>query len=255
MDESTTDAEVQEQAAIQSQPEGQNAEAEQTPTSEPTTTNDEQQEATEPEQSDNSQESDDPSAYWQKKGIDISTPEGLAKATQSYREAEKRMHQTTQRSSELEKQLGGVEYDQVSNDPIAQQALETAASVRLELQVERWKQSNNVTPEQDIAIGEYLQENQQKAYMLKNGYITLDDVAAMSGAFKQDTSAIKQQGSRETLEKLANKQSATSIPGNAVTSSPPQALTAANAESWWDSLGAAGRADPANRAKLDSILG
>lgn len=255
MDESTTDAPVQDQAAQQPQPEEQHAEAETTPTSEPTNTNDEQPEATaEPEQSDNSQESADPAAYWQKKGIDISTPEGLAKATQSYREAEKRMHQTTQRSSELEKQLGETASEQVSNDPVAQQAYEEAKAARLELQVERWKSNNGVTPEQDAAIGEYLAKNTEKAYLLKNGYLSLDDVAAMSGAFKQDADAIKSQGSRETLEKLANKQTASSVPGNAVTSTAPQALTKANADSWWAELGPAGRADPDNRAKLDRVL-
>ena len=255
MDESTTDATTQDPGAT-AQPEEQHAEAEQTPTSEPTTTtNDEAQpEATEPEQSDNSQESDDPSAYWQKKGIDISTPEGLAKATKSYQEAEKRMHQTTQRSSELEKQLSSTAYEQVSEDPTAQRALETAASVQLELQVERWKNTNGITAEQDAAIGQYLSENTEKAYMLKNGYLSLDDIAAMSGALRQDAAAIKSEGGQEALEKLANKQIASSVRGNAVTSAPPAPLTAANAEDWWAGLGPEGRADPANRAKLDSVL-
>ncbi len=248
----TTDADVQDQATHESQPEEQHAEAD-TPNEEPTTTNDEA-EATEPEQSDNSQESTDPAAFWAKKGIDITTPEGLAKATQSYSEAEKRMHQTAQKSSELEKQLSSAPGEQVSNDPIAQQAYDEAKSVRLELQVERWKNSNSVTPEQDAAIGTYLAENSDKAYMLKNGYLTLDDVAAMSGAMKQDTDALKSQGSRETLEKLANKQTASSVPGNAVTAAPSSALTKANADSWWSNLGPAGRADPANIAKLDSVL-
>lgn len=254
MDESTTEASTQEQATYESQPEEQHAEAEYTPTSEPTDTNDEAEATSEPEQSDNSQESTDPAAFWAKKGIDITTPEGLAKATQSYSEAEKRMHQTAQKSSELEKQLSSAPAEQVSNDPVAQQAYDEAKSVRLELQVERWKSSNNVTPEQDAAIGQYLQTNTDKAYMLKNGYLTLDDVAAMSGAMKQNTEAIKSQGSRETLEKLANKQTASAVTGNASTSAPSAALTKANADSWWAGLGSEGRQNPENRAKLDAVL-
>lgn len=212
MDESITDADVQEQAPNPVQPEEQHAEAEQTPTSEPTPTSDEQPATGEPEQSDNSL---DPVAEWAKKGIDINTPEGLAKATKSYLEVEKRMHQTSQRSSELEKQLTSAPAEQVSDDPIAQQAYDEAKSVRLELQVERWKSSNNVTPEQDVAIGQYLSEHQDKAFMLKNGYLTLDDVAAMSGALKQDTEALKSAGKKEALENLATKQRSTAPSGGA----------------------------------------
>lgn len=258
MDEqTTTDATTQEQA-LDAQPVEQHAEAVQTTESEPTTTNDEQGDSPEPDQqttaqSDNSAE-DDLADYWSKKGIDISTPEGQRAAAKSYREAEKAMHQSKQRSSELEKKLQDTPYEQVSNDPAVQQALETANSVQLELQVERWKQANNVTPDQDVAIGQYLTENQDKAYLLKNGYLSFDDVAAMSGALKQDTDAIKSQGSRETLEKLANKQIASSVPASATTNSAPAALTKANVDTWWDSLGPAGRSDPANRAKLDSVL-
>ena len=217
--ETTTNADLQDTQAQDAQPVEQPAEAVTTPPSEPTTTtNDGQPEADEPAPADNSQESTDPTAFWAKKGIDITTPEGLAKATQSYSEAEKRMHQTAQRSSELEKQLETAPAEQVSNDPIAQKAYEEAKGVRLELQVERWKSSNQVTPEQDAAIGTYLSEHQDKAYMLKNGYLTLDDVAAMSGALKQDTEALKSAGKKEALENLATKQRSTAPSGGASTS-------------------------------------
>lgn len=257
MDEqTTTDAPVQEQAPETAQPEEQHAEAVTTDNSESTTTTDEERaEATqEPEQSDNSS-GDDLSDWATKKGIDLSTPEGQAKALKSWREAEKAMHQSTQRSSELEKQLNAAGFDQYSDDPTAQGAYELAKATQLELQVERWKQSQGITPEQDVAIGNYLQENPNHAYMLKNGYLTLDNIAAMSGALKQDSAAIKQQGSRETLEKLATKQQASSIPSSASTGAAPSALTKDNVEAWWDGLGPAGRADPENRAKLDSVLG
>lgn len=216
MDESTTDAPVQEQAALQPQPEEQHAEAETTPTSEPTNTNDEQQEATdEPEQSDNSE--DDLADWAAKKGYDFSTPEGQAKALKSMREAESRMHQATQRSSELEKQLQSSDFEQVSNDPTAQAALEKAASVELAYTIKEWKRDNGITPDQDAAIGQYLQANQDKAYMLKNGYLSIDDVAAISGALKQDPTVFKAEGKRAALEDLRDKQRTTS-PSGAATS-------------------------------------
>jgi hypothetical protein len=221
MDESTTDASVQEQAAQVPQPEEQHAEAEKTPTSEPTNTNDEPA-VEEPAKAENSEEQLDPAAFWAKKGIDITTPEGLAKATQSYSESEKRMHETTQRSSQLEKQLEQSPYEQVSDDPTAQRALETASAVQLELKVERWKNANKITPDQDVALGEYLQKNEEKAFMLKNGYLSLDDVYAMSGVGKADTTAIKDEGKREALEQLANKQRSTAPRGAATTSTTPE---------------------------------
>ena len=250
MDSSTTDAPVQEQAQdIPAQPEEQHAEAE-TQTSEPTTT----QEATQ-EASDNSQEPDfNATEYAAKKGVDLSTPEGQEKALRSMYEAERRMHQSTAKASELQKQLKDIPYEQVSSDPVAQQALERAASVELAMNVQNWTRDNNITPEQDLAIGSYLTENQDKAVLLKNGYLTLDDIAAMSGALKQDTTAVAQQASRETLEKLANSQRASSTTGNASTGSAPSALTPSNVDSWWDSLGPEGRKNPENRARLDSVL-
>lgn len=229
MEETTTDAATQAQAPEPAQPDEQPAEAVTTPDSEPTSPEGEQpHQSTEPEKSSDDESADnsaeeDLADYWSKKGIDITTPEGQRAAAKSYREAEKAMHQSKQRSSELEKQLQGTPYEQVSQDPAVQQALETATNVQLELQVERWKQANNVTPEQDVAIGQYLTEHQDKAYLLKNGYLTLDDVAAMSGALKQDTDAIKTQASRDTLENLANKQRATAPKARATTHTAPPA--------------------------------
>lgn len=246
-------ADDQEQAPIEAQPDDQPAEAVTTTDSEPTeTTNETTGEPGQPENS--TEEQTDPVTYWSKKGIDVTTPEGLAKATQSYQAAEKRMHESTQKSSELEKQLTSQPFEQVSSDPTAQSALEMAAGVKLELQVERWKNQKQITPQQDEAIGGYLAENTDKAFMLKNGYLTLDDVYAMSGVGNTDPSAIKAQGGKEALEKLANQQRATSVTGNAVSGAAPSALTKSNVDSWWDGLGSEGRRDPDNQAKLDSVL-
>lgn len=218
MDESTTDATVQEQAQVTAQPEEQHAEADTTPTSEPTPTTTDEQSTQEPARPDNSD--DDLSDWAAKKGYDFSTPEGQAKALKSMREAEKAMHQATQRSSELEKQLGSTPYAQVSDDPTAQRALEAAEGVKLQLEVERWKNANSVSPEQDIAIGEYLAKHQDKAFMLKNGYLSLDDVAAMSGVLRQDPTALKEAGKKEAMEELASKQHSKSPTARATNGAP-----------------------------------
>lgn len=222
MDESTTDATVQEQAPVEAQPEEQHAEAEIQPTSEPTTTDEQPAEepATETTGADNSKDDFDFEAWLEKKGIDPATPEGKAAIAKSWRELEQKMHQTTQRTSELEKALQSTPAEQQSTDPAVQQALETAAAVKLELEVERWKQQNKITPQQDEAIGDYLTQNPNKAYMLKNGYLTLDDIAAMSGALNQSTEDVKTQASREALESLANQQRASAPKASASTQTP-----------------------------------
>jgi hypothetical protein len=255
MDESTTDASVQEQAPTQVQPEEQHAEAEQTPTSEPTTatTNDDASAPSEPVQADNS-ESVDPAEFWAKKGIDVSTPEGLAKATKSYQEAEKRMHQTAQQSSELEKQLVS-QPPTVSDDPLVQELANEVFQIRQTQEAREFIRENNVSDTQRTQFVQWLQANPTKQQLVDNGFMTVSEAYQLSGIGRPDATALRDEGSKATLERLASNQTAAAVPGNAVTSAAPQQLTAANAEAWWTSLGAAGRKDPANKAKLDSVLG
>jgi len=254
MDESTTDAPVQEQAATQPQPEEQHAEAEQTPTSEPTTatTNDDAAAPSEPAQTDNS-ESVDPAEFWSKKGIDVSTPEGLAKATKSYQEAEKRMHQTAQQSSELEKQLTS-QPPVVSDDPLVQQLADEVFTIRQQTEAREFIREQNVSDTQRMAFVSWLQNNPTKQQLVDNGYMTVSEAYQLSGIGKPDAAALRDEGSKATLEKLATNQTAASVPGNAVTSQAPQPLTKANVETWWDNLGREGRKDPANKARLDQVL-
>jgi hypothetical protein len=163
---------------------------------------------------------DDLTDYWSKKGIDISTPEGQAQAAKSYREAEKSLTQNAQRASELEKQINAQPAAEVTTDPAVQEAIDRAARVETTLEVERWKAANNITPEQDAAVGQYLVDNPQKAWLVKNGHLSLDDVYAMSGVGKTDPAALKKEGGQEALQTLADKQLATAPTGSAATSAP-----------------------------------
>jgi len=243
----TTDAPVQDEGAITAQPPvEQQAEAE-TPVQEPTDTS-----TQEPAEADNSAE-DDLSDYWNKKGIDITTPEGQAQAAKSYREAEKAMHQKSQQASELEKQINGPTVDPDASR--ADQAYAIAQQLQNEKVIREWKESNNVTKEEDDAMGEYAKANPRTAELLVNGQLTLDEFRAIAvPGQKVDTSAIKQEGGQEALEKLANKQRATAVQGNASSSTPATSLNKGNVEQWYEQLGSAGRQDPANQAILQSIL-
>lgn len=254
MDETTTDVVSQEQA-LDAQPVEQHTEAVQDTTTEPTTTDPVTEE---PAQAANSteQESKTFTPEWlTSKGIDPNDPEAFQKVANMAFNAEKQMTRTQQQASELQKQMATQPLEQRSEDPLVQEALAIAHEAKTEITVERWKAAKGITPQQDDAMGKYIQANPDKGYLLKNNYLTLDDIYAMSGVGRQDTAQIKAQGGQEALETLANKQRATAVSGNATSTAPPAQVTAANADQWWDSLGSAGRADPANRAKLDSLMG
>lgn len=251
MEESTTDAATQDTGAEYAQPEELQAEAV-TTDSESIDTTDQNDAGETAEEATTS--NDDPADYWAKKGIDITTPEGQAKAAKSYQEAEKAMHNKAQQASELSKQINSQPLLVDTDNELVRQALEKSSQLETTLTVQAWKASNNITPEQDAALGEYVTSNPDKALLLKNGYLTLDDIYKMSGVGAVDTTEAKKQGGQEALQQLANKQRASAVQGNAVISNPPAGVTRANVEQWWDSLGTEGRKDPANRAKLDSLL-
>lgn len=209
------------------------------------------EESTEEPQEDTSEE--DLSDWAAKKGIDLSTPEGQAKALKSMREAEKSFHTKAQQASELEKQLTSTTTD--PNATQAEQALAIATQLQNEKVISNWKQANNVTSEEDAAMGEYVQKNARVGELLTNGLITLDELRAIAiPAQKIDKDAIRKEGGHEALEKLANKQLATAVKGAASSAQTSTALTKANVEQWYDGLGPEGRQNPANQATLARIL-
>lgn len=251
MDDTTIDAATQDTGADYAQPEELQAETV-TTDSESTDTTD--QNDTDETVDQTTTSTDDPADYWAKKGIDITTPEGQAKAAKSYQEAEKAMHNKAQQASELSKQINQQPLSVDTDNELVRQALEKSSQLETTLTVQSWKASNNITPEQDTALGQYVQTNPDKAYLLKNGFLTLDDIYKMSGVGAVDPTEAKKQGGQEALQNLANKQRASAVQGNAVNSNPPAGVTRANVEQWWDGLGTEGRKDPANRSKLDSLL-
>lgn len=215
MEESTTQpvAPSTSEAPVQpEQPEAVQTEAaEQTEITEQQPVTEEQPE--EPVQPDNSEDFDY-AAWLEKKGIDPSTEEGKAQIAKSWREMEKKMHQTTQQASELEKQVQATPTD---TDDDRVQRLEMLYNATA------WKQNNKITAEQDEQMGSYLAGNPDKLQLVKYGLLSFDDVLAMSGAAKIDTAAIKKQGGQEALQTLANKQRATAPTGSATTQAPKPA--------------------------------
>lgn len=206
----------------------------------------------EPAQTDNSAE-EDLSDWAAKKGIDLSTPEGQAKALKSMREAEKSFHTKAQQASELERQLSNPVTDPDATQ--AEQALAIATQLQNEKVIRNWKEANNVTQEEDVAMGEYAKANPRAAELLTNGLLTLDEFRAIAvPAQRVDKEAIRKEGGHEALEKLANKQLATAVKGGASSAQTTTALNKDNVEQWYANLGTEGRKDPANQATLSRIL-
>lgn len=252
MEESTTNEVPQEVGAESAQPNLEDYSPAETTDNELNETTDqpEVEETGTPAPSD----TNDPTDYWAKKGIDISTPEGLAKATKSYQEAEKSMTQKAQQASELAKKINEQPLDVDTDNDFVRKALQETSELKTTIAVQNWKAANNITPEQDVKLGEYVTSNPDKAYLLKNGYLSYDDIYAMSKVGVVDTSEARKQGGVEALQNLSSRQRANAPQGNAVNTTPPTGLNSSNVESWWDGLGTEGRKDPANIAKLDALL-
>lgn len=238
MSEITTDASTQDEALQTAQPpvDEQPAEAI-TVTSEPTSPTEapEGDEPDEPVDTDTSDDDGDLSdeqilAWAGKKGLDLSTPEGQAKALRSMRASEKKMHQATSSASELANQVG-----QESVDPdatAAEQALHMATQLRNAETIRNWKAQNNISAEEDVAMGNYAKENPETAQLLTQGLITLDQFRAMSRATTVDTAAAKAAGKKEALEDLATKQGAGSVAGGATSVSTSLPKTDAISDVW-----------------------
>jgi hypothetical protein len=158
--------------------------------------------------------------YWTKKGIDITTPEGQAQAAKSYREAEKAMHSKNQAASELEKQLNAQPLEVNTDNELVKQALQESSQLKTTLAVRDWKSRNNITPEQDIALGEYVTKTPDIGYLLKNDVLTLDQVYAMSGVGTLDADALKKAGGEEALQRLASTQRSSAPKGSASHQAP-----------------------------------
>lgn len=252
MEETTTDAVVQETGADYAQPEEQPAEAVQTPDSEPQQ-QDESEDTGEPAQPDNSSD-DDISDYLSKKGIDLSTPEGQAALAKSYREAEKALSRKAQEASELRKSLVDQPVTVESDNPLVQSLAEEVVTMKRQQNIDQFVSEVNLSADQEAKLAEYISTS-GKAELINGGYLTLKEAYQLSGVGNVDPSQYKKQGSQEALQQLANKQRATAPKGNASNNTLPQGLNKSNVESWYEGLGSEGRRDPANQAKLESILG
>jgi hypothetical protein len=189
-EQTTTEPVVQEAEGVQeTQPE-----VEQTATAESNVTEDSS--PTEPS------EGDDLSKWAESKGINLEDPESVQKLAKSYREAEKKLHETTQTKSELEKQL-------VPSDSVPQYTPDGNLDVYSEVQ--------NVKTQLNLQ-NFYMENPEARGYDEKMAQIAIEKpelglYAKNSGDFSVLLAMAKQgderrEGGREALERLADKQRA-----------------------------------------------
>lgn len=189
-EQTTTEPVVQEAEGVQeTQPE-----VEQTDTAESNVTEDSS--PTEPS------EGDDLSKWAESKGINLEDPESVQKLAKSYREAEKKLHETTQTKSELEKQL-------VPSDSVPQYTPDGNLDVYSEVQ--------NVKTQLNLQ-NFYMENPEARGYDEKMAQIAIEKpelglYAKNSGDFSVLLAMAKQgderrEGGREALERLADKQRA-----------------------------------------------
>ena len=226
MDTPTTEPVAPEDDAIM--PDEQSSAAAQSPNdetvaaatpAEPTNTNTDEEPA---EEADNSEESDSEYAnlkeWADKKGFDLTTEEGQAKAWKSMREAEKRMHDSTVKASSLEKTIGEAakEADVVNEDSEWQQRVK---ALELKDSVNTFFTQDGIDKDMRPKMAEYASANPNVSYLVESGYLTISDLYNMvRGADPTLAAQLKAKGGKEALEKVVSKQQAKAVPGAATNS-------------------------------------
>lgn len=189
-EQTTTEPVVQEAEGVQeTQPE-----VEQTETAESNVTED-----SSPTES---SEGDDLSKWAESKGINLEDPESVQKLAKSYREAEKKLHETTQTKSELEKQLvpadGVPQYTPDGNLDVYSEV----QNVKTQLNLQNFYMENPEARSYDEKMAQIALEKPELGLYAKNS----GDFSVLLAMAKQGDE--RREGGREALERLAEKQRA-----------------------------------------------
>jgi hypothetical protein len=219
MDESTTDSAAVDTGVQSTQPDAILLD-------EPAANSPEQQETT--TTNDEPSEPDENSKWLQSKGIDKSAPDWEAKLIQNAREAERLMSQRASEAARLQNALA---------EPVAQedQFVEQPDPVsQLQAQVESLQLTQSVK-DFFAADGDATVAAERKAYepqmaevvtnnpmigqLIRAGGMSYDQLFALAKGSNPDYAAsLKQDGGREALQEVVNKQQARANPGVATTS-------------------------------------
>lgn len=212
MEEETTTDSTTTTGADEAQPGGAGADSAVTTDESTTTTTDDSQAAG---------AADDNLTFLQSKGVDLSTPEGQAKAAQSWREAEKAMHNSTTKASELQKALDkptpGTSTE-IQDDPVKNLTAEVQA-LKMTQSVTTFWATNPDAKAYEPAMTAIVTDNPTIGALVKSGYLQLNDLYQMArGADPKLTENLKTEGGREALQRVADKQQGKAVQGQATSS-------------------------------------
>ena len=178
----------------------------------------EQQTEEQPEATQQSDDDDDVSKFAQSKGLELDS-DNARKAAKMAMESEKRMHQATQKSGELEKSM--VSMSDKSSEQVAQatgqdpELLKRLNAMEVKSQIRDFFDGNPEAKQYEAAMSKIASEAGlygSAEAILKASYAMAK--ASDSGA----TASVKSQAKRDTLESLAHKQQAAVPRGNATNS-------------------------------------
>jgi hypothetical protein len=164
------------------------------------------------------------------KGYDLSTPEGVEKLAQSYREAEKLAMSKAQEASELKKAMSQAPPQSSGDavDPMLSDMSEFISDYRRDKMITKFKEAHPDWQKFDNPMGELLTQQVTTPYgvftrsqLVGEGLLSLDEVYLMAkGSSPIDTQAIKDEAQNEVLQTLANTQRAGGSIANASNSNP-----------------------------------
>lgn len=156
---------------------------------------------------------DEQLADWAKnKGLDLDS-DSAKKAAKMAREAERAMHQKSQKASELERSMN--ELSDIGAESVASQTGENPEVLK---RVQRMEVRDALRDFFDARPDAKAYEQQMITVLSKGDLVGTPEAvlnAAYGIALSEDTGAVKSQARRETLESLAQKQQAAVPTGNA----------------------------------------
>lgn len=217
MDESTTESPAAE-GVVETQPEASAADDSAVTTDESTTT------TTEDTKAEGSTEgaTDENLSWLQSKGIDPTDPEAMAKVAKMYREAEKTMHESTEKASKLQNALeqpAAAPSTEDDDNPVVKLANDVQA-LKMAQSVTAFWSNNPDAKAYEPAMSAIINENPTIKALVKTGYVSVEQLYQMArGADKSLDDKLKTEGGREALQKVADKQQGRAVHGQATKSS------------------------------------
>lgn len=161
--------------------------------------------------------------FLSKKGIDLNDPDAIRKVAKMYQNAEKGFYAKSQEKAQLERRLAEQSSQPPSTNP-NDLALSEVRSMRMEMDVEKWKTQRNLSAEDEQKMMDYLSQpvtdrngNIQrwpdgrpisKGVLVTQGIYSLDDVFKLSGCGEVKVDNLKNNLREEVRKEMVARQNA-----------------------------------------------